>query len=95
MLFLGLGTGMGSALIVDGIVAPMELAHLPFKKGKTYEDYVGARGLRLPADWPKKARGIRFVRILVNHSLAAPGTQGSFGQAFWGTHVVCPIFLLR
>ena len=45
MLFLGLGTGLGSALIVDGIVAPMELAHLPFKKGRTYEDYVGERGL--------------------------------------------------
>jgi polyphosphate glucokinase len=45
MLFLGLGTGLGSALIVDGIVAPMELAHLPFKKSRTYEDYVGARGL--------------------------------------------------
>jgi polyphosphate glucokinase len=46
MLFLGLGTGLGSALIVDGIVAPMELAHLPFKKGRTYEGYVGERGLR-------------------------------------------------
>jgi polyphosphate glucokinase len=46
MLFLGLGTGLGSALIVDGVVAPMELAHLPFKKGRTYEDYVGARGLK-------------------------------------------------
>lgn len=46
MLFLGLGTGLGSALIVDGIVAPMELAHLPFKKGRTYEDYVGEAGLK-------------------------------------------------
>jgi polyphosphate glucokinase len=45
MLFLGLGTGLGSAMIVDGVVAPMELAHLPYKKGRTYEDYVGARGL--------------------------------------------------
>jgi polyphosphate glucokinase len=44
MLFLGLGTGLGSTLIVDGKVAPMELAHLPYKKG-TYEDYVGLRGL--------------------------------------------------
>jgi polyphosphate glucokinase len=40
MLFLGLGTGLGSAMIVDGIIEPMELAHLPYKKG-TYEDYVG------------------------------------------------------
>ena len=46
MLFLGLGTGLGSAMIVDGVVAPMELAHLPYKKGRTYEDYVGARGLK-------------------------------------------------
>jgi polyphosphate glucokinase len=44
MLFLGLGTGLGSTLIVDGAVQPMELAHLPYKKG-TYEDYVGVRGL--------------------------------------------------
>lgn len=45
MLFLGLGTGLGSAMIVDGIVEPMELAHLPYKKGRTYEDYLGIRGL--------------------------------------------------
>jgi polyphosphate glucokinase len=44
MLFLGLGTGLGSALIVEGIVEPMELAHLPYRKG-TFEDYVGIRGL--------------------------------------------------
>ena len=42
MLFLGLGTGLGSAMIVDGIIEPMELAHLPYKRG-TYEDYVGVR----------------------------------------------------
>jgi polyphosphate glucokinase len=45
MLFLGLGTGLGTTLIVDGTVQPMELAHLPYKKG-TYEDYVGVRGLK-------------------------------------------------
>jgi polyphosphate glucokinase len=45
MLFLGLGTGLGSALIVDGVVLPMEIAHLPYGK-KTYEDSVGARGLK-------------------------------------------------
>jgi len=43
MLFLGLGTGLGSAMIVDGIVEPMELGHLPYKKG-TFEDYLGVRG---------------------------------------------------
>ncbi|HTQ97443.1 MAG TPA: ROK family protein [Candidatus Acidoferrum sp.] len=45
MLFLGLGTGLGTAMVVDGIVEPMELGHLPYKKG-TYEDYVGLRGLQ-------------------------------------------------
>ena len=44
MLFLGLGTGLGAAMIVDGVIEPMELAHLPYKKG-TFEDYVGQRGL--------------------------------------------------
>jgi polyphosphate glucokinase len=45
MLFLGLGTGLGSAMIVDGMLEPMELAHLPYKGDKTYEDYLGLRGL--------------------------------------------------
>jgi predicted NBD/HSP70 family sugar kinase len=45
MLFLGLGTGLGAAMIVDGILQPMELAHLIYKNGKTYEDYLGLRGL--------------------------------------------------
>jgi predicted NBD/HSP70 family sugar kinase len=45
MLFLGFGTGLGSALIADGAVWPMELAHLSYKKG-TFEDYVGLRGLK-------------------------------------------------
>lgn len=45
MLFLGLGTGLGSAMIVDGILQPMELAHLAYKKGRSYEDYLGLRGL--------------------------------------------------
>jgi polyphosphate glucokinase len=47
MLFLGLGTGLGSTMIVDGIVEPAELGHLPYKSRKrTYEDYVGLRGLK-------------------------------------------------
>jgi polyphosphate glucokinase len=51
MLFLGLGAGLGSAMIVDGILEPMELAHLPYKNGRTYEDYTGVRGLE---HWGKK-----------------------------------------
>jgi predicted NBD/HSP70 family sugar kinase len=45
MLFLGLGTGLGSALVVERVIAPMELAHLHYKKGLTFEDYAGRRGL--------------------------------------------------
>jgi polyphosphate glucokinase len=45
MLFLGLGTGLGSTLIANGTVVPMELGHLPYKKG-TFEDYTGARGMK-------------------------------------------------
>jgi polyphosphate glucokinase len=45
LLFLGLGTGLGSSMVVQGSVEPMELGHLPYRRG-TYEDYVGLRGLR-------------------------------------------------
>jgi predicted NBD/HSP70 family sugar kinase len=45
MLFLGLGTGLGSAVVEDGVVQPLELAHLPYREGKTFEDYLGVRGL--------------------------------------------------
>lgn len=44
MLFLGLGTGLGSTLIVDGVLAPLELARRPYEKRRTYEDVVGLRG---------------------------------------------------
>jgi len=46
MLFLGLGTGLGSALITDGVLVPMELAHLRYRNGRTYEDHVGLHGLK-------------------------------------------------
>jgi predicted NBD/HSP70 family sugar kinase len=46
MLFLGLGTGLGSALVADGILEPLELAHLPYRKNRSYEDYLGHRGLK-------------------------------------------------
>jgi polyphosphate glucokinase len=55
MLFLGLGTGLGSALIVDSALEPMELAHLPYKHGKTYEEYVGDAALKRDGEkkWTK------------------------------------------
>jgi polyphosphate glucokinase len=46
MLFLGLGTGLGSALVVDGVLESLELAHLPYKKRRTFEDYIGLAGLK-------------------------------------------------
>ena len=46
MLFLGLGTGLGSALVVEGVLQPLELAHLPYRHNRTYEDYVGLRGYK-------------------------------------------------
>ena len=45
MLFLGLGTGLGSALVLEGLLQPLEMAHLPYRNGKTYEDFLGKRGL--------------------------------------------------
>jgi polyphosphate glucokinase len=59
MLFLGLGTGLGSALVVDGIVEPMELGHLPYRKC-TFEDYVGAAGRKRlgPKKWEKAVRDV-------------------------------------
>ena len=46
MLFLGIGTGLGAALVTDGVVVPLELGHLPYRKHRTFEDYVGLRGLK-------------------------------------------------
>ena len=45
MLFLGLGTGLGAALVIEGVLQPLEIAHLPYRSGKTYEDFLGKRGL--------------------------------------------------
>jgi polyphosphate glucokinase len=67
MLFLGLGTGLGSALIVDGAIEPMELAHLPYKKGHTYEHFVGQRGLKRLG----RKRWRRHVLDVVAHLRAA------------------------
>ena len=71
MLFLGLGTGLGSALIADGVLEPMELAHLPYKKGRTYEDYIGLQGLKRLGK--KKWRG--HVTDVVTRLKAALGAD--------------------
>jgi polyphosphate glucokinase len=66
MLFLGLGTGLGSALVLNGVAEPMELAHLPYKRG-TFEDYVGLRALKKHGR--KKWR--RYVSDVVARLIAA------------------------
>ncbi len=66
MLFVGLGTGLGSAMILDGVIEPMELGHLPYKKA-TFEDYVGIRGVKKYGK--KKWRS--FVKDVVKRLVAA------------------------
>jgi polyphosphate glucokinase len=66
MLFLGLGTGLGSALIADDVLMPMELGHLPYRAG-TFEDYVGLRGLE---KWGQK-KWRRLVADVVARLTAA------------------------
>ena len=67
MLFLGTGTGLGSALIDDGHILPLELAHLPYKKNRTYEEYIGLAGLERRG----KKRWRRSVVDIVNRLRAA------------------------
>jgi polyphosphate glucokinase len=67
MLFLGLGTGMGSAMIIDGVIEPMELAHLPYKNNKTFEDYLGDDGLKRTGKKKWRAN----VKAAVRHLKAA------------------------
>ena len=70
MLFLGLGTGLGSALITDGVLVPMELAHLRYRKGRTYEDYVGLRGLKRYGK-KKWRRYVMDIVTALKHALQA------------------------
>jgi polyphosphate glucokinase len=66
MLFLGFGTGLGSAMVVEGVVVPMELGHLSYRKG-TYEDYVGLRGLKRLG----KKKWRKHVTFTVNRLISA------------------------
>jgi polyphosphate glucokinase len=80
MLFLGLGTGLGSALVAEGVLMPLELAHLPYRSGRTYEDYVGERGLRRfgRKSW---TRHVRKVVDLLKTGLQADYVVLGGGQA--------------
>jgi polyphosphate glucokinase len=61
MLFLGLGTGLGSALVTDRVLVPMELSHVQYRKGRTYEDHVGVRALQRYG----KTKWMRYVEDVV------------------------------
>ncbi len=79
MLFIGLGTGMGSAFVSGGQLEPLELAHLPYRDGGTYEDYVGLRGLeRLGRR--KWQRHVERVVALLQHGLQADYVMLGGGQ---------------
>ena len=65
MLFLGLGTGLGTALVFDGIVIPLELAHLPYHKDKEYEDYIGEAGMRRLGQKKWKKHVEEVVRLFI------------------------------
>jgi hypothetical protein len=67
MLFLGLGTGLGTTLVRDGVVVPLEVAHLPYRDGKTYEEYIGEAGLLALG----RRRWRRHVAIVVHLMLEA------------------------
>ena len=60
MLFIGLGTGLGVTIIIDGVVEPTEVGHMPYKRGRSFEDYVGERGReRLGTrKWRKKVNAV-------------------------------------
>jgi polyphosphate glucokinase len=72
MLFLGLGTGLGNTLVMNGCVVPMEMGHLPFANGKTYEDTIGEAGLKKTG----KRKWRRNVRIIVE--LLASATNADY-----------------
>ena len=79
MLYLGLGTGLGSAFVGDGVLEPLELAHLPYRKNRTYEDYLGLRGLQRLGR-KKWQRHVETVVELLKHGLQADYVMLGGGQ---------------
>ena len=85
MLFLGLGTGLGTTMIVDGVIEPMELAHLPYRKGKTFEDYVGAAGLERLGKKKWRKHVIDVIKRLISalepeYVVLGGGNAGKLGK---------------
>jgi polyphosphate glucokinase len=79
MLFLGLGTGLGSAFVANGQLEPLELAHLPYRKNRTYEDYVGLRGFERLGQ-KKWQRHVEKVIEILKHGLQADYVMLGGGQ---------------
>jgi polyphosphate glucokinase len=85
MLFLGLGTGLGTAMIADGILMPMEAAHLPYRKGKSFEYYAGAAGLNRSGKkrWRKHVRAIIAMLVAAlqpDYVVLGGGNAKKFGR---------------
>ena len=80
MLFLGLSTGLGAALVLDGLVHPLEVAHLPYEDGGTYEDFVGLRGLKRLGQkrWEKH---VETVVAILKHGLQVDYVMLGGGQS--------------
>jgi polyphosphate glucokinase len=76
MLFLGLGTGLGTTLVHEGVVVPLELAHLPYKDGETYEDYVGDAGLKRLGVKKWRHHVFKVVELLADATVADYGVIG-------------------
>ena len=79
MLYLGLGTGLGSAFVGDDTSVPLELAHLPYRKNRTYEDYLGLRGLKRLGR-KKWQRHVEKVVEILKHGLQADYVMLGGGQ---------------
>lgn len=79
MLFLGLGTGLGSALVADGELQPLEIAHLPYRHGRSYEDYAGLRGYR-KLGRKRWAKHIERIVAFLKHGLQADDVVLGGGQ---------------
>lgn len=80
MLFIGFGTGMGSAFVTPHDVLPLELAHLPYRKGRTYEEYVGAAGRERMGDHKWERHALR-VAVLLRDALQATDVVLGGGNA--------------
>jgi len=86
MLFLGFGTGLGSAMVVDGLLEATELGHLPYRQA-TYEDYVGIRGLKR---YGKKKWRKYVVDVVQRLSTALEPDHIVLGEFAWDCHILYP-----